>query len=580
MVIKRFYGGMVKMGVLDFNRDDTLGTVESVDTSTVVIRVDSDEKIKGLQVNHLLSIQSPRVGQQLIGMVSKIIRKSTDSDDVLDEFGTPHLSYNIIRAVLIGTHYDKDGITENVFKRTLSTVPSVNAECYLISGQKLKDFMQAITSVSSVEEAVSLDIGKYSIDEDAVAFLNGNKFFQRHAVIVGSTGSGKSWSVAKILEQVAQLKSANAILFDIHGEYKPLDSDGFTHYKIAGPNDLVSEDKLFLPYWLLTYEEMLSMMIDRSDSNAPNQAMLFSTEVLNQKREHLKICNHEDMENVFTLDSQIPYNLQALITKLEALDIQMVSGKRGEKQGPYFGKLTRFIQRLRAKVEDKRINFMFSKDSSLLDYDYMKKLCEKLMKPSENSNGGVKIIDFSEVPSDILPLIASLVARVIFAVQQWSECHSPIAIFCDEAHLYIPSSSETSMDVQSVGSFERIAKEGRKYGVGLVVISQRPSEVNRTVLSQCNNFVAMRLTNADDQAVIKRLLPDSLGDYSEMLPILDIGEAIVVGDASILPSRIKVDVPKLKPRSATVNFWDEWNKDTINNDIMNAVEALRKQSKN
>lgn len=568
------------MGVLDFNKEETLGTVESVDTSTVVIRVDSDEKIKGLQVNHLLSIQSPRVGQQLIGMVSKIIRKSTDSDDVMYEFGTPQLSYNIIKAVLIGTHYDKDGITDNVFKRTLSTVPSVNAECYLISGKKLKDFMQAITSVSSEEEAVSLDIGKYSIDEEAVAFLNGNKFFQRHAVIVGSTGSGKSWSVARILEQVAQLKSANAILFDIHGEYTPLDSAGFTHYKVAGPNDQFSEDKLFLPYWLLTYEEMLSMMIDRSDNNAPNQAMLFSTEVLKQKRAHLKTCNHEDMESVVTLDSPIPYDLQALITELDALDNQMVPGQRGEKQGTYHGKLTRFIQRLRAKVEDKRLNFMFLQDRRLLDYDYMNKLCEKLMKPSENSNGGVKIIDFSEVPSDILPLIASLVARVIFAVQQWSECHPPIAIFCDEAHLYIPSSSESSMDVQSVGSFERIAKEGRKYGVGLVVISQRPSEVNRTVLSQCNNFVAMRLTNADDQAVIKRLLPDSLGDYSEMLPILDIGEAIVVGDASILPSRIKVDAPKLKPRSATVNFWDEWNKDAINNDIENAVEALRKQSKN
>lgn len=568
------------MGVLDFNKEDTLGIVESVDTSTVVIRVDSDEKIKGLQVNHLLSIQSPRVGQQLIGMVSKIIRKLTDSDDIMDEFGTPHLSYNIIKAVLIGTHYDRDGITENVFKRTLSTVPSVNAECYLISGQKLKDFMQAITSVSSVQEAVSFDIGKYSIDEEAIAFLNGNKFFQRHAVIVGSTGSGKSWSVAKILEKVAQLKSANAILFDIHGEYLPLDSDGFTHYKIAGPNDFESEDKLFLPYWLLTYEEMLSMMIDRSDSNAPNQAMLFSTEVLRQKREQLKNCAHADMENIITLDSPIPYDLQMLIRKLDALDHQMVPGTRGEKQGPYFGKLTRFIQRLQAKVEDKRLNFMFSKDSSLLDYNYMNKLCEKLMKPSKNSNGGVKIIDFSEVPSDILPLIASLVARVIFAVQQWSECHPPIAIFCDEAHLYIPSSLESSMDIQSVGSFERIAKEGRKYGVGLVVISQRPSEVNRTVLSQCNNFVAMRLTNADDQAVIKRLLPDSLGDYSEILPILDIGEAIVVGDASILPSRIKVDAPKLKPRSATVNFWDEWNKDVVDNDIKNAVEFLRKQSKN
>lgn len=567
------------MGVLDFEKEDTLGTVESVDTSTVVIRVDSDEKIKGLQVNHLLAIQSPKVGQQLIGMVSKIIRKSTDSADSMEEFGTPLLSYNMIKAVLIGTHYDKDGIKENVFKRTLSTVPSVNAECYLILGQKLKDFMQAITSVSSNEEDVSLDIGKYSIDEEAVAFLNGNKFFQRHAVIVGSTGSGKSWSVARILEQVAQLKSANAILFDIHGEYTPLNSDGFTHYKIAGPNDRVSADKLFLPYWLLTYEEMLSMMIDRSDSNAPNQAMLFSTEVLKLKRVHLASCNHKEMENVITLDSPIPYSLKTLINELETLDTEMVQGKKGEKQGPYHGKLTRFIQRLQAKIEDKRLNFMFSQDSSLLEYDYMNDICEKLMRPSDNSNGGVKIIDFSEVPSDVLPLIASLIARVIFAVQQWSEVHIPIAIFCDEAHLYIPSSSESTMDTQSVGSFERIAKEGRKYGVGLVVVSQRPSEVNRTVLSQCNNFVAMRLTNADDQAVIKRLLPDSLGDYSEMLPILDIGEAIVVGDASILPSRIKVDVPNLKPRSATVNFWDEWSKDTSVNDIKNAVEALRKQSK-
>ena len=567
------------MGVLSFEREETLGTVESVDTSTVVIRVDSDERIKGLQVNHLLAIQSPKVGQQLIGMVSKIIRKSTESVDITDEFNSPILSYNMIKAVLIGTHYDKEGIKENVFKRTLSTVPSINAECYLITGQKLKSFMLAITSATSDDKNVSLDIGKYSIDEEAVAYLNGNKFFQRHAVIVGSTGSGKSWSVARILEQVAQLKSANAVLFDIHGEYTPLTSKGFTHYKIAGPNDSVQEDKLFLPYWLLTYEEMLSMMLDRSDSNAPNQAMVFSTEVFNQKRESLKSGCHEDMEGIITVDSPIPYDLQILISALETLDKQMVKGARGDKQGPYNGKLTRFIQRLRAKAEDKRLNFMFSKDGELLRYEYMNELCEKLMMPSDGTKGGVKIIDFSEVPSDILPLIASLIARVIFAVQQWSERHVPIAIFCDEAHLYIPSNSESSMDTQSVGSFERIAKEGRKYGVGLVVISQRPSEVNRTVLSQCNNFIAMRLTNADDQTVIKRLLPDNLGDYSEMLPVLDVGEAIVVGDASILPSRIKVDAPNLKPLSATVDFWDEWSKDKSTNDINNAVEALRRQSK-
>ena len=567
------------MTILNFEKDDTLGTVESVDTSTIVIRVDSDEKIKGLQVNHLLAIQSPKVNQYLIGMVSKIIRKSTDSTDIFDEFGTSSLSFNMIKVILIGTHYDKDGTTHNVFKRTLSTVPSINAECYLISGQKLKDFMQSITSVTSKEESVSLNIGKYSIDEGAIAYLNGNKFFQRHAVIVGSTGSGKSWSVARILEQVAQLKSANAILFDIHGEYTPLKSTGFSHYKIAGPNDSVLEDKLFLPYWLLTYEEMLSMMLDRSDSNAPNQAMIFSSEVLKQKREMLNNTEHQDMENVITLDSPVPYDLENLIKNLKIMDTQMVKGQRGEKQGPYYGKLTRFIQRLKAKREDKRLNFMFSQDENLLSYDYMKDLCEKLMKPSRSGNGGVKIIDFSEVPSDVLPLIASLVARVIFSVQQWTKIHAPLALFCDEAHLYIPSTTESSIDQQSVGSFERISKEGRKYGVGLVVISQRPSEVSRTVLSQCNNFLAMRLTNADDQAVIKRLLPDSLGDYSEMLPILDVGEAIVVGDASILPSRIRIDAPELKPRSATVNFWDEWSRDSIENDINNAVESLRKQSK-
>jgi len=204
---------------------------------------------------------------------------------------------------------------------------------------------------------------------------------------------------------------------------------------------------------------------------------------------------------------------------------------------------------------------MFSNDPSLLQYDYMRNLCEKLMSPSSSELGGVKIIDFSEVPSDVLPLIVSLIARLVFSVQQWTDAEKrhPIAIFCDEAHLYIPAHTDRSIDNASLITFERISKEGRKYGIGLVVISQRPSEVNRTVLSQSNNFIAMRLTNIDDQTVVKRLLPDSLGDYADMLPILDIGEALIVGDASLLPSRIKITPPTLKPRSATIDFWDEWS---------------------
>lgn len=567
------------MSIFTYTPDELLGTVESVDTSMVIVKVENDDKLRGLQVNNLISIQSSRVGQHLIGLVSKIIRKSAYSDPSADII--PELGFNIIKVILIGTHFDRDGAKENVFRRSLSTVPTINAECHLIHGDRLKRFMQAISSIPEGEDAVSLQIGNYSIDEDATAWLNGNKLFQRHAVIVGSTGSGKSWCVAKILEQVAALKSADALLFDIHGEYSTLQGENFQHLKVAGPNDTIQEGMLFLPYWLLTYEEMLSLMLDRSDSNAPNQAMMFSSAVIDGKKEFLRDADKTEMEANITLDSPIPYRLNKLLESLKAKDSEMVTGSRGEKQGPYFGKLTRFIQRLETKQKDKRLNFMFCGDDSLLTYDYMAELCSKLMLPSNDGSNGVKIIDFSEVPSDILPLIVSLIARVIFSVQQWAstENRHPIAIFCDEAHLYIPANTEKSIDDASLVTFERISKEGRKYGIGLVVISQRPSEVNRTVLSQSNNFIAMRLTNVDDQSVVKKLLPDSLGDYAEMLPILDIGEALVVGDASLLPSRIRVSPPNLKPRSATIDFWDEWSKTSNEIDIVAAIESLRKQSK-
>ena len=570
------------MSIFDYNPEEVLGTVESVDTTAVVIRVESDERLRDLQVNHLVVVQSSKTNQHLIGLVSKIVRKSTltDTDTHVEECQ----NFNILKVILIGTHIDKVGDKENVFKRTLSTVPTINAECYLVNGDRLKQFMQAISSVPDGEDTISLQIGNYSIDEDAIAWLNGNKLFQRHSVIVGSTGSGKSWCVARILEQVAALKSANAILFDIHGEYEPLVGENFSHFKVAGPTDTQNDGILFLPYWLLTYEEMLSLMLDRSDTNAPNQAMIFSNTVLVGKQKFLNDKGKTDMAASITLDSPVPYDLNALLGDLNAKDNEMVQGAKvgTEKQGPYNSKLTRFIQRLQSKQNDKRLNFMFSQDTSLLQYDYMLDLCQHVMEPAKNGKSGVKIIDFSEVPSDILPLIVSLLARIIFSVQQWSDVdkRQPIAIFCDEAHLYIPANTNKSIDNASLDNFERISKEGRKYGVGLVVISQRPSEVNRTVLSQSNNFIAMRLTNVDDQSVVKRLLPDSLGDYAEMLPILDIGEALVVGDASLLPSRIKVSQPTLKPRSATVDFWDEWAKDTANVDLKAAIEALRKQMKN
>ena len=249
--------------------------------------------------------------------------------------------------------------------------------------------MQTISTKENYK--IPLSIGKYSIDENAEAFLDGDKLFQRHAVIVGSTGSGKSWCVAKLIEQIAKLPMANCILFDIHGEYsgKDFKADGIQHLRVANPSDLgkkgnLANDVLMLPYWLLTYEEMLAMLLDRSDSNAPNQAMLFSKTVFNEKQKYLYEVGDTTFKGSITIDSPIPYKIENVLNELTILDEQMVEGSKAgtEKQGPYFGKLTRFIQRLEAKSQDKRLGFLFQISDDELQLNWMNELCNRLMQGS------------------------------------------------------------------------------------------------------------------------------------------------------------------------------------------------------
>ncbi len=579
------------MPIFEFTDGDAIGTVFSVDTSTLIIKVEELEKLRRLQVNHLVAVRSAKAGQHLIGIINRITRKSSDEEQHLtDGLGGFVITENILKVNLIGTLLDKHGTKENVFKRSLDTIPEIDAYCFPIGGEDITKFMQTI---SANTYKTPLTIGKYSISEHAQAYLDGDKLFQRHAVIVGSTGSGKSWCVAKLVEQIATLPMANCLLFDIHGEYSGsgFKASGIQHLTIAKPSDLgntgnIEKNTLMLPYWLLTYEEMLALLLDRSDSNAPNQAMLFSKLVYEEKLKLLTDSGDTTYKNLITIDSPIPYSLENVLNKLKHLDEEMVAGaKTGtEKQGPFNGKLTRFIQRLEAKTYDKRLGFLFQISNDELEIDWMNKLCLKLMSCSleDGKKAGVKVIDFSEVPSDVLPLVISLVARIVFSVQQWTSRANqhPICLMCDEAHLYIPErTNQDTVSELGLKSFERIAKEGRKYGVSLMVISQRPSEVNRTVLSQCNNFISLRLSNAEDQAVIKKLLPDNLAGITDILPVLDIGEALVVGDSSLLPTRILIDEPSIKPESATVKFWEEWCKDTAKQDIKAAVAGLRQQSK-
>lgn len=312
--------------------------------------------------------------------------------------------------------------------------------------------------------------------------------------------------------------------------------------------------------------------------------MVISRAIVNAKRKYLEEQKLQDVLDNFTIDSPIPFCINTVLDEIKDLNTQMVAGARGEKAGEFNGKLSRLIQRLENKITDRRLGFIFKGSKETLKFEWLECLVKCLIAGSKNQDGeagGVKVIDFSEVPSDILPLMVSLVARILFFVQQWTHPihRHPIAIFCDEAHLYIPERNIAgNADQIAVEIFERIAKEGRKYGVGLVVISQRPSEVNKTVISQCNNLIAMRLTHGDDQAVVKRLLPDSLGSFGELLPVLDTGEALVVGDASLLPTRIKVAEPSKKPNSGTIEFWEKWSKPSTEIKYHISVDSWRKQS--
>ncbi|MFS1424096.1 ATP-binding protein [Shewanella sp. 10N.286.48.B5] len=574
------------MPLFNYSDGDVLGKVISVDTTTVIVEVDNSELLKRLQVNRLAVLQSSKQGQHLIGLISQVTRKKTG--EILEDSTPEEINeLNLCKVALIGTFLNRDGAESNIFRRTLESVPEIDANCFALEGENLTGFMRILSRVGN--EAASLTLGQYTLDDQATAYLNGNKFFQRHAFIGGSTGSGKSWTTAKIIEQMANLETSNAIVFDLHGEYEPLNQAGIKHFKVAGPADIeagrtLSDGAIYLPYWLLSYEALVSMFVERSDQNAPNQSMIMSREVNAAKQKYLTDGGHTDILDNFTVDSPVPFDIQDLISELNDINTEQVPGARAgtTKAGEFNGKLSRMIARLENKLSDRRLGFLFQGGADTLQFDWLENLTTALMgSTTENGTGGIKIINFSEVPSDILPLIVSLVARIAFSLQQWtpSDLRHPVALMCDEAHLYMPQRNAAgASDDISLDIFERIAKEGRKYGVSLVVISQRPSEVNKTMLSQCSNFVSMRLTNSDDQSVVKKLLPDSLGGFSDILPTLDTGEALVVGDACLLPSRIRIDEPINKPNSGTVDFWNEWQEATPANRLTTAIDNWRKQN--
>lgn len=579
------------MPIFEFKQGDDvkndpayLGSVLQVDTRRVMINSE-DEHLERARIGKLVTLRKGTADDWLIGMVDRIVRqivtadttekdgeqKDTSKNDALS------LSGNTVTVTLVGMVRWNAGEVGHEFTRSLVDMPDIGQDCFVLKGDSLKAFMGLLVKKGVTTEQ-ALEIGKYMLDIDATAYMDGDKFFQRHAALLGSTGSGKSWTVATILERAARLPSANLIVFDLHAEYRELSYAD--HLRIPGPDDLgaTNPELLYLPYWLMNCEELTAMFVESSEFTAHNQTLVFQDTVFAEKKKILEAEGKTEVLNSFTIDSPVPFDLGIVVAEIRRLNEEMVQGTRGLKQGNFFGQFSRFLARIAGKLRDRRYGFLFQAPEELHSYKAFHGVGKQLLDFTRK-NGHIKVVDFSEVPSDVLPVMLGIVARLIYYLQFWmpDEKRHPVALVCDEAHIYLPRDKGNPNQQRAVESFEKIAKEGRKYGMSLMIVSQRPSDVSATILSQCNNVMALRLSNSNDISAVKNMMPESMTSFIEMLPVLDIGEALVVGDAVLLPSRIRINEPDEKPLSATIDFWTEWSRKGVSPDWALAAENMRRQ---
>lgn len=484
---------------------------------------------------------------------------------------------------------------------------------------------EIINAIFSSNESFSFYVGQLTNNKTVKYFVDGNRFFGKHIAVVGSTGSGKSCAVARLLQNIMKinqghnenagsLKNSHIIIFDIHSEYQ----SAFTlDEQEAFSLNCLDVEKLCLPYWLMNSQELESLFIESNEMNSHNQISQFKKAVILSKEKH-----NPEMEHI-TYDTPVYFDIQEVYRYIKNKNAEVINRKEGSPRlpkeidgtliedcdsayltreiefaptstsketkassGPYNGEFERFVTRLETKLSDKRLRFITKpekEDGTPYTTQDFAEILKQFLGYIDKCN--VTIIDLSAIPFEVLSIVISLLSRIIFdfAFHYSKMRHQmnlvndiPFMLVCEEAHNYIPKNGGAEY-AASRHSIERIAKEGRKYGLNLMVVSQRPSEVSETIFSQCNNFLVLKLTNVNDQNCIKNLLPDNNASLVEVLPTLSAGECLAVGDAVPLPAVIKMDMPDPAPSSSNVNVYDEWNKDWIDIAFEEVIKRWRKE---
>lgn len=442
----------------------------------------------------------------------------------------------------------------------------------------------------SVDDNDKFTFASLVANENIEVPVNGNRFFNKHIAIIGSTGSGKSHTVAKIIQEAVKqkesgydgLNNSHIVIFDIHSEYK-------TAFPDANYLDI---SNLILPYWLLNSDELQELFID-TEANDHNQRNVFKEAVVENRKKNFSGSSTE--KDKIHFDSKLYFDIDAVLKVAKDKNEELIdtgetyaSGtKKGQPkltQGSLYGRLTNFVNRLENKIGDKRLDFLLGEKSKSISFE---ETLKQFISYGDNKSN-VTIIDLSGIPFEVLSITVSLISRILFEYGYYYKRYRssknqdekvnndvPLLLVYEEAHKYVPN-SDLSKYRASRESIERIAKEGRKYGVSLLLASQRPSEISETIFSQCSNFIAMRLTNPNDQSYVRKLLPDTLGDLVDKMPSLKAGECLLIGDAVILPSIALISKCEPTPSSNDIPYYKLWKEEWKDLPFEKIIEEWRK----
>ncbi|MEZ9204529.1 ATP-binding protein [Vibrio splendidus] len=485
------------------------------------------------------------------------------------------------------------------FKRGIKTYPLPQQGVFLLTQEETSCVYRSAEGTQNEAFDPLVPFAVYSASESTVCRANINKMFGMHCAVLGSTGSGKSGTVAAIIHSVLEHKnnetglSPQIVVIDPHGEYGAAFSERAVQYRAydiaAGQDDQV---QIKLPYWLMSSDEFTNLIIGKTEKSATSQNNIvqkaltharmvaadivkpcpeeFGTDALNHldNFDDPDLCDDKNNSHImeFDRDKPRPFCLDEFERHIRYIQGGRWHQNSHQAQTPSAlasSSIPSVLDKLKVLRRDTRLAFMMRGWVKDNDEIRLHEVLNQFVGIPCQDKKDIRIIDISGLPNEIAGPLAALIARLLFQYKvfqtQEEKEKDPILLVCEEAHRYVPDHGEAQY-AAAQEAIRRIAREGRKYGIGLMLVSQRPADVDSTVISQCGTWVVLRLTNAADQQHVSRFLPDGLSGMIGALPILSQQEAIFVGEGAALPSRIKVrDLKKTQlPKSNTIPFSKGW----------------------